>query len=211
MANGAVVFRGTKAGLKVILGTISEFSEILSELGKKISENKAFFENARIDMVFSGRNLSLLETEKISDLLSSLINVGDIVFEDEIPSSNVKDVKFSGIDEGMTKFFKGTLRSGQKINYNGNVVVIGDVNPGAEIIAGGNIVVMGMLRGLAHAGATGNDRATVAALVLQPMQLRISSVYASPPDDDETPAYPEIASLKDNNLVIEAYLPTRAK
>ena len=79
-------------------------------------------------------------------------------------------------DEGMTKFYKGTVRNGQRIDYQGNIIVMGDVNPGAEIVAGGNIIVLGNLRGMAHAGVSGDKRAIVMALCLQPTQLRIGNV-----------------------------------
>lgn len=66
-----------------------------------------------------------------------------------------------------------TLRSGQKVIFAGNVVVMGDVNPGAEIEAEGDVVVLGTLRGLAHAGCSGKSDASVMALVMQPTQLRV--------------------------------------
>ena len=73
-----------------------------------------------------------------------------------------------GIYEGKTKFLRKTIRSGQSINYPGNIVIIGDVNPGAEIYAAGNIIVFGNLRGVVHAGTNGNDKAIIAAFKLEP-------------------------------------------
>ncbi|WP_418792595.1 septum site-determining protein MinC [Phosphitispora sp. TUW77] len=105
-----------------------------------------------------------------------------------------------------TILIQRTVRSGQSIRFDGNVVVMGDVNPGSEIVASGNIVVMGALRGVVHAGALGNKRATVAAFKLQPTQLRIANHITRAPDGDYlTPEYPEIARIKDGVVVIEAY------
>jgi len=112
------------------------------------------------------------------------------------------------VDED-TILVRRTLRSGQSIHYDGNVVVLGDVNPGAEIIASGNIVVMGALRGVAHAGATGDEEAVVTAFRLQPTQLRIASHITRAPDGNHPgPDRPETARIKDGEVIIEAYQPT---
>lgn len=113
---------------------------------------------------------------------------------------------FDAIADENTVLIKRTVRSGQSIQYDGNVVVLGDVNPGSEIIASGNIVVMGALRGVVHAGATGNEQATVSAFRLQPTQLRIANHITRAPDGDYlAPEQPEIARIKDGVVVIEIY------
>ena len=87
----------------------------------------------------------------------------------------------------------------------GNLVIIGDINPGAELIAAGNIVVMGSLRGIVHAGCDGNRDAIVSALYLQPTQLRIADIITRSPDGEAkiTEPIPEIASIKDGRIYIE--------
>jgi len=104
-----------------------------------------------------------------------------------------------------------TLRSGQNLHYDGNVVIIGDVNPGAEVVASGHVLVMGSLRGLVHAGATGEEEATVTALVLSPTQLRIAAHITRPPDGSESDAakLPEVARIRNDVVIIEEYLPQR--
>ncbi|MEG1536889.1 MAG: septum site-determining protein MinC [Clostridiales bacterium] len=106
-----------------------------------------------------------------------------------------------------TLLVQRSLRSGQNINFDGNVVVLGDVNPGAEIIASGHILVMGALRGLVHAGATGEDAATITALTLSPTQLRIASHITRPPDGggDDGIKPPETARIRDDAVIIEPY------
>lgn len=113
------------------------------------------------------------------------------------------------VQEGMTKFVHGTLRSGQEVSYNGNIVVIGDVNPGAQLKAKGNIVVLGSLRGVAQAGIGGNRYAVVAAYSLLPTQLRIADYIVRPPEDDVQYKYPEIARVVNGEVVIEPYLPNK--
>ena len=125
----------------------------------------------------TGKILTNKELEEIKELIKKHIDV-KISFDTpttlglhSITRSYKKDV---GTSE--TTFHKGSLRSGQKIEVESSIVVIGDVNSGAEVIAGDNIVVVGTLRGLAHAGAKGNKEAIIVARTLNAVQLRISNI-----------------------------------
>ena len=110
------------------------------------------------------------------------------------------------LDECMTKYYRGTLRSGRLISYDGNVVIIGDINPGAEVEATGNIIVLGNVRGIVHAGAGGNKNASVVAVNFAPTQLRVADVItrrAERRGAANTGNAPEIAYLKGDSIVIE--------
>jgi septum site-determining protein MinC len=108
------------------------------------------------------------------------------------------------LEPGETAFINRHLRSGQKFYCRGNVVILGDVNPGAEVIAGGNILVMGALKGMAHAGALGDENSVVAAFRLNPIQLRIANHITRPPDGDKIVVNnPELARIKAGKVVIE--------
>ena len=101
-----------------------------------------------------------------------------------------------------------SLRSGQLIRFSGDVVIYGDVNPGAEILAGGNILVFGALKGLAHAGARGNEGALILALDFRPTQLRIGRKIALAPDkgaSSHRSSGVEIAWIRGGQIVIEPY------
>ncbi len=100
-----------------------------------------------------------------------------------------------------TLYHRGTLRGGQALHNLGNLVVIGDVNPGAELVASGDIVVFGALRGVAHAGAQGDRSARVIALELAPTQLRIATLIATS-DAGPKPRGPEHASIADERIVV---------
>jgi len=100
-----------------------------------------------------------------------------------------------------TLYHRGTLRGGQALHNLGNLVVIGDVNPGAELVASGDIVVFGALRGVAHAGAQGGRSARVIALELAPTQLRIATLIATS-DAGAKPRGPEHASIADERIVV---------
>lgn len=106
--------------------------------------------------------------------------------------------------------FRRTLRSGFSIQYEGHVIVIGDVNPGAEITASGDVIVWGRLRGMVHAGADGNAEAVVCALDLSPTQLRIAGrIAVTPPRRGKT--QPEMASLREGQVVAEPWDPKKAR
>jgi septum site-determining protein MinC len=103
-----------------------------------------------------------------------------------------------------------TLRSGYSLEHSGHVIVIGDVNPGAQIIAGGDVIIWGHLRGMVHAGAEGNENAVVCALDLSPTQLRIAETIAITPQRRGKPQ-PELAKLKDGRVVAEPWNPKKVR
>ena len=102
-------------------------------------------------------------------------------------------------------FLKETLRSGRRVFHEGDVVIIGDVNPGSEIIAGGDVIVWGRLRGLVHAGAMGDETAVICALELTPTQLRIYDQIAISPDEKQKNPKPEKAYIKDGQIIAEQW------
>lgn len=119
----------------------------------------------------------------------------------ELGLHKIKKVFEEEITEGKTKFYYGSLRSGQKMEYDGSIVIIGDVNAGAEVFATGNIVVLGALRGVAHAGATGNTKATISAIGLNAPQIRIANIVKEMEEEQEIKR--QTAKVVDNNIVIE--------
>ena len=101
---------------------------------------------------------------------------------------------------------KGTVRSGERISSNGNLCIIGDVNPGAIVSANKNIYVWGKLLGIAFAGKTGNKYASIASLYLNPLQLRIADVIAIGPKDKPKNCYPEIAVIDKQSIIIKPHI-----
>jgi len=109
-----------------------------------------------------------------------------------------------------TLFLRRTVRSGQAIHHPSNVVVLGDVNPGAEIVAGGDIIVWGVLRGMVHAGYPDNENALVCSLQLAPVQLRIAHLLSRPPEGFEAQPRPEIATIRQGQIVVETWMSGRS-
>lgn len=117
--------------------------------------------------------------------------------------SSIKKTFDREIAVSETKFHRGSLRSGQKIETEGSLVVLGDVNSGAEVIASDNIIVLGALRGLAHAGAKGNKQAIVAAGLFDAVQIRIANVVKEIIRDEEPMHKQACISIIDDKIVIE--------
>ena len=107
------------------------------------------------------------------------------------------------VAKSETTFHRSSLRSGQRLEVEGSVVVIGDVNSGAEVIAEDNIVVIGNLRGLAHAGAKGNKDAIIAASSLDVVQVRISNIVREIDIDEDISTHHAFIYVNEDKIVIE--------
>lgn len=220
MRGELVTFKGVNEGIFINIQG-NNLEAIKEELHKKMKTSLSFYKGTNI-IGIKAENLS---PRDIMDIKLTLKYKYDLsISEDELPkhireaSKNIQDKNeeasmegiFEGINCGMTKFVNMTIRSGQVEMYPGNIVIVGDVNPGGLIQAKGNIIVLGSLRGVAHAGMGGNEKAIVAAYDLQPTQLRISDIIVRSPDE-KTKSYklPEIARIKNDKVIIEPYLPNK--
>ncbi|HEX3028352.1 MAG TPA: septum site-determining protein MinC [Clostridia bacterium] len=220
-----VTFKATVNGLIILMHEEDDFESIYSQIEKKVASAGRFFRDASISIKYRGKKLSKEQEDRIMNLMLSktgaeIKGIKEDLEEDVKPVARksepvdkitMKKFFFKGINEGITKFYRGTVRSGQLISFDGNLVVVGDVNPGGEVIATGNVMVMGSLRGMVHAGADGNKEALVVAFNLQPTQLRIADVITRAPDEKSSisPFIPELAFVKDDTVYIERYLPQR--
>lgn len=104
-----------------------------------------------------------------------------------------------------TKFYKGSIRSGQKMEFEGSLVILGDVNAGAEVLAEDNVVILGILRGMAHAGAKGNKEAIIAAASIESAQIRIADIVKEIEREDNVEDTREIktyAYVEENEIIL---------
>ena len=178
--------------------------EIISELREKLIELKRMYQDATTPIRVTGKILEYKEIDEIREIIKNEIDV-EIRFDSPTSlglSSIVRSYK-KDIELSETKFHRGSLRSGQRLEVDGSIVVIGDVNSGAEVIATDNIVVIGTLRGLAHAGAKGNKEAIIAASLLDAVQIRISNIVKEIDKDEEETHEHTCIYVKDEIIVIE--------
>lgn len=219
MTENAIVFKGTKDGLYIILKDDTDLKAIRAHLERKIKPSRKFFEGAKIVNI-KGKKLSLSEYNEIKDILHNDYNMTVTGKYDEFSQDTIvepEDTKeqpayaslpYDDIAEGKCLTVRATVRSGQLIEYKGSIIIIGDVNPGAYIKAGGSITIMGTLRGLAHAGINGDYSTFIAAFHLMANQLRIGDIIARAPEDKlYNSGVPEIAVVRQGNIAVQTYLP----
>jgi septum site-determining protein MinC len=205
MVDDKIQIKGNKDGLYAVISMnkFKDFDEMLEALMEKLSRGKKFYKGCTLKIATELKFISERDLSKLKDILFDEFMIKDCILEDKEEKSNKV---FTGVYEGRTKFLRKTIRGGQSINYSGNVVIVGDVNPGSEVFAGGNIIVLGALKGHAYAGVGGNDKAIIAAFSLQPEILQIADIMTRSPDDAVKPQFPEIAKIKDNSIIVEPYL-----
>jgi septum site-determining protein MinC len=228
--NPAVIqIKGIRDSLLATLGG-GTWPDLQSALVLSVDERPAFFRGARLALDVAGQVLHVAELSALRDVLSERgISLWAVLSESPVTEQTAQNLGLATrlskpvrpeaspralsravreaadeAPENAALWVQQTVRSGQKIVYEGNVVIMGEVNPGAEILAGGSVVVWGRLRGVVHAGAQGNEQAVVCALELSPTQLRIAGEIAISPER-KGKSRPEIARLKDGRLVAEPW------
>ncbi|HEX3643166.1 MAG TPA: septum site-determining protein MinC [Ktedonobacteraceae bacterium] len=227
--SGYIAIKGTRNGLRLTLEPETPFKELLSALADRLAESPAFFRGASITVDTSQRTLRSNERMQLEDLLAlyqmsivplevaiekrkEVVKVvtqplSDSVSEETMTQQGTTDyVQRDPRESEDTLFLRRTVRSGQAIHHHSNVIVLGDVNPGAEIIAGGDIIVWGVLRGMVHAGYPDNENALVCSLQLSPVQLRIAHLLSRPPEGFEAQQLPEVASIRQEQIVVETWI-----
>ena len=196
-------------GIYIDLRKPSTFIEIKQELKRKLGLIDSFPLGASVNIDFGNKHLSNKQIREIEDiLLDNGLHLSDAesnrLMETEVPADDNPFSFLEPNDYTETDLICRHLRSGQKFIGQGNIVVLGDINPGAEVIAGGNIFVMGNLKGMAHAGAYGDENAVIAAFRLSPTQLRIAKHITRPPDGKAIKVNdPEMARIRDGKVIIE--------
>jgi septum site-determining protein MinC len=225
---GYIAIKGTRNGLLLTLEPGTPFSDLLNALAERLAEAPSFFRGASLTVDTSRRTLRLSERTQLETLLAhyqmSVVpleqmvaappkyKTGEVITA-TLPAAQQSST-FSLIEQSQrdprasddTLFLRRTVRSGQALHHPSSVVVLGDINPGAEIVAGGDVIVWGVLRGMVHAGYPDNENAVVCSLLLAPVQLRIAHLLSRPPDGFEVQPRPEVAAIRQGQIVVEAWM-----
>lgn len=209
MKKAPVVIKGNKSGIRIVLDDALPFPEILEEVEKKFKESSDFLGEAQVAVSFDGRKLTeeqeaiLLECIKENSKLQVVCLIDEDKQREELFNQTLNE-KLMAMNANSGQFFKGNLRSGQVKEFETSVVILGDINVGAQVVSTGNVIVLGSLYGTVYAGAAGKENAFIVALKMNPMQIRISDVIARSSDEkQETPAEPQIAYLQDGAIYID--------
>jgi septum site-determining protein MinC len=223
-----VQIKGIRDGLLITLGSGS-WEEMHSVLIEQIEKQAEFLQGARLALDVGEMTLKAADLGQLSREISDRgLTLWAILSESpttehsaqvfglatRLPQHGAARIKNSSggdsADGENAVLVRGTLRSGYSIQHPGNVIVIGDVNPGAQVIARGDVVIWGKLRGMVHAGAEGDEKSVVCALDLSPTQLRIAGEIAVTPKRRGKPQ-PEMARLENGQVIAEVWDPKRER
>ena len=202
-----VMFKGTKEGINILLKEGISFSELKVLFTKKVEESAKFFEGVKTSIAFKGRELSEEEETQLLKIITEKTTMTITFIRDGeektpiLPSGLILPEDIAQFH--ITKYHRGSIRSGQCLTFDGSVVVIGDVNPGGEVKAEGNIIILGQLKGMAHAGYKGMTDAFVSAIYMIPVQLRIADIITRFPEENKKGQKPpEFAYIENGQIYV---------
>ena len=210
--SNSVVIKGNKYGIVVVFDDKIPFDDLKTELSEKFKSASKFFDKANMAISFEGRKLTPQEERECLNIISenSDLNIVCVIDNDEMRERYFKKAvedKMEELSAHTGQFYKGTLRSGQMLESDSSLIILGDINPGAKVIAKGNIIILGALKGNVYAGAGGNEDSFVVALEMAPIQIRIGDTIARSNDSNRKsrPLSSEamIAFVEDGNIYIE--------
>jgi septum site-determining protein MinC len=218
--------KGVRDSLLIVLDE-GEWETVRARFLEQVDEQIAFLKGARIALDVRDHMLKAVEMSSLRDALSERgLNLWAVLGSSSTteitaqtlglatrlnkpqPDRDARPLDTTVQSAEQAVLVHRTLRSGYRLHHAGHVIVIGDVNPGAEVISSGDVLVWGRLRGMVHAGAGGNEEAVVCALDLAPTQLRIAGQIAITPQRRGKPQ-PEMASIKNGQVVAEAWNPKK--
>ena len=206
--SSTVKIRGSKHGISVKIDKEASYEDIKNDIASEFKDAGKFLGEERLAISFEGKYLTDEQQEELVDIIHQNCNVHIVCIMDQNSEQEQKFQKsvqqtMMEFDASTGQFYKGQLRSGQVLEFEQSVIIIGDVNPGASVISKGNIIILGSLRGTAFAGASGKKNCFIVAMDMQPIQLRIADVFARASDNNKGPSDPRIAFVEDENIYIE--------
>lgn len=209
MKKEAVILKGNKAGIRIVLDDKLPFEQLVKEVVKKFQSNADFLGNNKVAIAFDGRDLSeqeegiLLHTIQQYSHLQVVCIIDEDAEREALYERSLQEHLMS-LNRNSGQFFKGNLRSGQVMEFETSIIILGDVNVGAQVVSTGNVIVLGNLYGTVYAGASGKEDAFVVATKMNPIQIRISDVIARASDKRQNPSkVPQIAYLKDGAIYMD--------
>ncbi len=210
-----VAIKGTREGLVIELGE-GPWEERLRALAQRLQKGASFFRGGRAALAVGDRPLGMEQIQQVRELLArygvdlwAVVGNADATILAAVRAGLSPHLTLSSSPTPAPSLppetagglvIQRTLRSGQRVEHAGDVVVIGDVHAGAEIVAGRHVIVWGRLQGVVHAGAAGDESAVVCALDLSPTQLRIADHIARSPEERRRRPVPEMACVREGRI-----------
>ncbi|MFB4166608.1 septum site-determining protein MinC [Virgibacillus sp. JSM 102003] len=199
-----ITIKGTKDGLTLFIEDQGSFEAVMDELSDKLAENNPKQDEPVVSVTVKLGNRYLNDQQK--EQLSELIGNKNRFFIQSFDSEVIRrDEALNWKEDSDIKSINRIVRSGQVLEIVGDLLLIGDVNPGGKVVTTGNIFIMGSLRGIAHAGLNGDREAVIAASYMKPSQLRIADYISRAPDYESEGVYMECGLIdeKQDKIVID--------
>lgn len=208
--NQYIIIKGTRDGLTLYLDDSCSFEHLIDELDQILSQDDLANEESlvRINIQLGYRYLHTDQEKILRDIIRKKIKLVVHNIESKIIP---KEDAIKWKEESEVRILTRTIRSGQEVEITGDLLLVGDVNPGGTVKATGNIFIMGSLQGIAHAGYQGNRQAVIMASYMNPVQLRIAELYSRSPDYETEGVYMECGYIDESNKIIIDRLQVVAK
>ncbi len=213
MRQNSVVIKSNAYGLIIHLDADLPFEQLLSDVADKFRSAARFFRNAQMAVTFQGRTLTADEELTLINTITdnAQIQIVCLVDESQQNAERYKEAVIRTLEmqkEGKAQVFRGTLKSGMSLESEVDLVILGDVNPGASAITSGNLIVLGCAMGNLTAGLGGREDAFVCALTLKPALIRIADKTAraaitKKEDPGDYPIDPKIALIRNGHIILE--------
>ena len=200
-----VLFKRKENELTITLDKNADYKTIKEKIEEILSASDDLFEGLEKEIVIDGKRLQDDEEQEIIKLIKEKTDLNVRVEKPkQMGLASIDNIFNKDTTITNTKVYVGTLRSGQRVEFEGSIIVLGDVNSGSEVVAEENIIVLGNLRGFAHAGAKGNRSAFIAANTINPTQLRIADIILRTIEERKEVgnAY-EVAKIDMGSIIVE--------
>ncbi|UFJ39052.1 septum site-determining protein MinC [Brevibacillus humidisoli] len=198
-----VTIKGTKDGLVFFMDDTCSFDELITDLREKIEHSHQQILTGpliRVSLRMGKRYCTPEQQEQLTQIIRQKGNLVIHTIDADVIS---KEEAFAEREKSKFMIETRTIRSGQVLEFDGDILLLGDVNPGGTVRSTGNIYVMGALRGVAHAGANGDDATVIASASLEPTQLRIAEVISRPGEEwADKQGSAEFAYVEDGKMMV---------
>jgi septum site-determining protein MinC len=215
-----VVFKGNKNGIDVILDKEISYDNLKLSFRQKLVTARDFFGDCRTEISFKGRELSENQEGELLDIISnetgldisfvnkSLLDKNIFLEPKSLPAPEIILQKELNPLENVTRYHRGSIRNGQSVEFDGSVVIVGDVNPGGEVKAAGNVVILGALKGFAYAGKGGPANCFIWAQLMKPIQMRIGDFISYIPKEagKSKKFEPSIAYVENGQIYVKSFV-----
>ncbi|GGJ84115.1 putative septum site-determining protein MinC [Lentibacillus kapialis] len=199
-----ITIKGTKDGLTLMIDDNQSFDKVLEELAGKLSEYNPKQDDPIVPVTvkLGNRYINDWQKQQLRELIGEKNRFSIELFDSDVIH---RDEAIKWKEDSDIKIVNRVVRSGQVLENTGDLLLIGDVNPGGKVIASGNVFIMGNLMGIAHAGAHGDQKAVIAASYMKPSQLRIANYISRAPDYETEGVYMECGFIdeKQDKIIID--------